>query len=58
MTLRNQSIRGTSQVKDYQKPGCNEFTLTFVPKGGLRSSTNLLSQIRLFVNKVLSKVGA
>jgi len=36
------------------KAACNEFMLTFVPKGGLWASANLLSQIRLFSNKVLS----
>jgi phthiodiolone/phenolphthiodiolone dimycocerosates ketoreductase len=42
------------QIEDYRKAGCREFMLTFAPKGGLWSSTNLSSQIRLFSNKVLS----
>ncbi len=42
------------QVEDHRKVGCKEFMLTFVPKGGLWSPANLLSQIRLFSNKVLS----
>jgi len=43
------------QIEGYRKDGCKEFMLTFVPKGGLWSSANLLSQIRLFSNKVLSR---
>jgi phthiodiolone/phenolphthiodiolone dimycocerosates ketoreductase len=42
------------QIEDYLTAGCKEFMLTFVPKGGLWSSTNLLAQIRLFANRVLS----
>jgi len=41
-------------IESYLKPGCREFMLTFVPKGGLWSSTNPLERIRLFSNKVLS----
>jgi hypothetical protein len=41
-----------------RKARCREFKLTFTPKEGLWSSTDLLSQIRIFANKVLSKVGA
>jgi phthiodiolone/phenolphthiodiolone dimycocerosates ketoreductase len=56
----NTVIHGTpdnciEQIEEYRKAGCNEFMLTFVPKGGLWSSTNLLSQIRLFSDKVLSR---
>jgi phthiodiolone/phenolphthiodiolone dimycocerosates ketoreductase len=52
-------IHGTAddcieQIEDYRKAGCKEFMLTFVPKGGLWSSANLLSQIRFFSNKVLN----
>jgi len=55
----NTVIHGTAedcieQIEDYRKVGCKEFMLTFVPKGGLWASANLLSQIRLFSNKVLS----
>jgi phthiodiolone/phenolphthiodiolone dimycocerosates ketoreductase len=58
----NTVIHGTpddciEQIEDYWKAGCKEFMLTFVPKGGLWSSENLLSQIRLFSNKVLSSRG-
>src|SRR6266704_4388921 len=54
----NTVIHGTGedcieQIEGYRKAGCKEFMLTFVPKGGLWSSENLLSQIRLFSNKVL-----
>ena len=57
----NTVIHGTSadcieQIEGYRKAGCKEFMLTFVPKGGLWSSTKLLSQIRLFSDKVLSSV--
>src|SRR5207247_9693059 len=53
----NTVIHGTAedcieQLEDYRKVGCKEFMLTFVPKGGLWASANLLSQIRLFSNKV------
>ena len=56
----NTVIHGTGedcieQIEDYRKAGCREFMLTFVPKGGLWASANLLSQIRLFSNKVLSR---
>jgi len=44
----------TEQVEDYQKAGCKEFMLTFVPKGGLWSTTGLPEQIRLFSEKVMS----
>jgi len=52
-------IHGTAddcieQIEDYRKAGCKEFMLTFVPKGGLWSSENLVSQIRLFARKVLN----
>jgi phthiodiolone/phenolphthiodiolone dimycocerosates ketoreductase len=43
------------QIEGYQKAGCKEFMLTFVPKGGLWSSTNLLSQIGFFSKTVLSR---
>src|SRR5881396_1392124 len=56
----NTVIHGTGedcieQIEGYRKAGCKEFMLTFVPKGGLWASTNLLSQIRLFSYKVLSR---
>jgi len=56
----NTVIHGTGkdcieQIEGYRKAGCKEFMLTFVPKGGLWASANLLSQIRLFSNKVLSR---
>ena len=56
----NTVIHGTpdeciEQIENYRKAGCNEFMLTFVPKGGLWASANLLSQIRLFSNEVLSR---
>ena len=55
----NTVIHGTGedcieQIEAYRKTGCKEFMLTFVPEGGLWSSTNLLSQIQLFSDKVLS----
>ena len=57
----NTVIHGTAedcieQIEDYAKAGCKEFMLTFIPKGGLWSTTNLLEQIRLFSNKVLSSL--
>ena len=56
----NTVIHGTSedcieQIEAYRKAGCKEFMLTFVPEGGLWSPTKLLSQIRLFSSKVLSR---
>ena len=53
----NTVLHGTAddcieQIENYAKAGCREFMLTFVPKGGLWSSENLLSQIRLFARKV------
>ena len=53
-------IHGTAddcveQIEDYRKVGCKEFMLTFTPKGGLWSTTNLLEQIRLFFEKVLNR---
>jgi phthiodiolone/phenolphthiodiolone dimycocerosates ketoreductase len=55
----NTVIHGTAedcikQIEGYRKAGCKEFMLTFVPKGGLWSSEELLSQMRLFADKVLS----
>jgi len=44
-----------SQIDEYRKAGCKEFILTFVPKGGLWSTTNLSDQIRLFSRRVMSK---
>src|SRR5437879_10155156 len=54
----NTVIHGTpgdciEQIEGYRKVGCKEFMLTFVPKGGLWSTTNLLPQIRLFSNEVM-----
>ena len=56
----NTVIHGTAddcieQLEGYAKAGCKEFMLTFTPKGGLWSPTNLLSQIRLFARKVLNE---
>ena len=56
----NTVIHGTpddciEQIEDYRKAGCKEFILTFVPKGGLWSSANLLPQIGLFSSRVLNK---
>ncbi len=56
----NTVLHGTAddcieQIEGYQKAGCKEFMLTFVPKGGLWSTTNLLEQIRLFCNRVLRR---
>jgi len=53
----NTVLHGTSddcieQIENYRKAGCKEFMLTFTPKGGLWSSTNLFEQIRLFSNEV------
>jgi len=53
-------IHGTAddcieQIEDYQKASCEEFMLTFTPKGGLWSTTNLLEQIRLFSERVLNR---
>jgi phthiodiolone/phenolphthiodiolone dimycocerosates ketoreductase len=55
----NTVIHGTpddciEQIEDYAKAGCKEFMLTFTPKGGLWSTTDLLSQIRLFSARVIS----
>jgi phthiodiolone/phenolphthiodiolone dimycocerosates ketoreductase len=55
----NTVIHGTpddciEQIENYRKVGCREFMLTFVPKGGLWSSSNLLSQIWLFSRRVLT----
>jgi phthiodiolone/phenolphthiodiolone dimycocerosates ketoreductase len=53
-------IHGTAddcieQIEDYAKVGCKEFMLTFVPRGGLWSTQNLLSQMRVFSGKVLGR---
>lgn len=55
----NTVLHGTAedcieQIESYRKAGCKEFMLTFVPEGGLWSPTNLLPQIRLFSDKVMS----
>ncbi len=55
----NTVIHGTAddcigQIEGYWKAGCREFMLTFVPKGGLWSTTSLLEQMRLFSDKVMS----
>lgn len=55
----NTVIHGTAedcieQIEGYRKAGCREFMQTFTPKGGLWSTANLLEQIRLFSDKVLS----
>jgi len=41
-------------IEGYWKVGCKELMLTFTPKGGLWSTTNLLEQMRLFSEKVMS----
>jgi alkanesulfonate monooxygenase SsuD/methylene tetrahydromethanopterin reductase-like flavin-dependent oxidoreductase (luciferase family) len=56
----NTAIHGTSedcieQVEKYREAGCREFILTFVPPGGLWSTENLISQIRLFSRNVLGR---
>ncbi len=43
------------QVQRYQRAGCQEFMLTFVPPGGLWSSNALLPLIRLFAREVMSQ---
>ena len=43
------------QIRRYQGAGCREFMLTFVPPGGLWSSTGLLPLIRLFADEVMSR---
>ncbi len=53
-------IHGTAddcieQIEDYRKAGCREFMLTFVPKGGLWSTEDLLSQMRVFSSRVLGR---
>jgi phthiodiolone/phenolphthiodiolone dimycocerosates ketoreductase len=55
----NTVIHGTSedciqQIQDYTKAGCKEFILTIVPKGGLWSTQNLTTQIRLFARRVMN----
>jgi phthiodiolone/phenolphthiodiolone dimycocerosates ketoreductase len=55
----NTVLHGTAedcigQIEAYRKAGCNEFMLTFTPKGGLWSTSNLLEQIRLFSDEVMS----
>ena len=55
----NTVIHGTpgdciEQIEGYRKAGCKEFMLTFTPKGGLWSKTDLLEQIRLFSDKAMS----
>src|SRR6266568_1259876 len=55
----NTVIHGTAddcieQIEGYQKAGCKEFMLTLVSKGGLWSTTDLLEQMRLFSDKVMS----
>ncbi len=42
------------QIESYRGSGCQEFMLTFVPPGGLWSSTGLLPLIRLFADEVMS----
>jgi len=53
-------IHGTAddcieQIEGYRKAGCNEFMLTFTPKGGLWSTEGLLSQMRVFAGRVLGR---
>ena len=55
----NTAVHGTpddciEQIQGYAKAGCKEFMLTFTPRGGLWSTTDLLEQIRLFSDKVMS----
>ncbi len=59
-TALNTVIHGTpndcvEQVSRFQKAGCREMMLTFVPKDGLWSVRGLLSSIRFFADEVLSQ---
>lgn len=42
------------QIERFQRAGCREFMLTFVPEGGLWSTTGILVQTRYFMEKVVS----
>jgi phthiodiolone/phenolphthiodiolone dimycocerosates ketoreductase len=42
------------QIAQFQRAGCREFMLTFVPEGGLWSTKGILPQARLFKEKVIS----
>ena len=42
------------QVERFQKVGCRELMLTFVPEGGLWSTKGILPQARVFIEKVAS----
>ncbi len=42
------------QISNFQKAGCQELMLTFVPEGGLWSTRGLLPSIRLFAQKAMS----
>ena len=44
------------QIKQYHRMGCQEFMLTFVPSGGLWSSTRLKPLIRFFATGVMSQL--
>ena len=58
-TALNTVIHGTpddcvEQVSRFQKAGCREMMLTFVPRDGLWSARGLLPSIRFFADRVLS----
>ena len=58
-TALNTVIHGTAddcieQVAQFQKAGCRELMLTFVPDQGLWSTKGLLPSIRFFADKVMS----
>jgi alkanesulfonate monooxygenase SsuD/methylene tetrahydromethanopterin reductase-like flavin-dependent oxidoreductase (luciferase family) len=42
------------QIEDYRKAGCREFMLTLVPGGGLWSTENLSTQMRIFSQQVMN----
>ncbi len=43
------------QIEQFQKAGCREFMLTFVPEGGLWSTEGILPQARFFMEKVIRR---
>lgn len=42
------------QIERFQRAGCREFMLTFVPEGGLWSTKGILPQAHLFMERVVS----
>ena len=59
LTALRTVIHGTAddcieQVAQFQKAGCQELMLTFVPEAGLWSTRGLLASIRFFADRVLS----